>query len=186
MDYPEFIRSLDPSLSRHAAMVVACSRLLRGSGYAAFDGELPALTVHAAIAAEYAHVTAPLRRLVDRYATEICLAVSTGRPVPDWVLERLPELPATMKESGRRATAYENAILNLAEAELLEGRVGETFDGVVLESNGKGERKGTVTISDPAIEAAVESEQPLPVGQAVTVTLSQADPVARKVRFTWP
>ena len=30
---------------------------------------------HAALASEYAHVTAPLRRLGDRYAGEICLAI---------------------------------------------------------------------------------------------------------------
>ena len=39
--YPDFIRSLDPSKPHHAAMVVACTRLLRGSGYVAFNGEVP-------------------------------------------------------------------------------------------------------------------------------------------------
>ena len=39
--YPDFIRSLDPTKPQHAAMVVASTRLLRGSGYVAFDGELP-------------------------------------------------------------------------------------------------------------------------------------------------
>ena len=39
--YPDFIRSLDVSRPNHAAMVVACTRLLRGSGYVGFNGELP-------------------------------------------------------------------------------------------------------------------------------------------------
>ncbi len=50
MLYPEFIRSLDPEQPKHAAMLVACTRLLRGSGYVGFDGELPAQPQHAAIA----------------------------------------------------------------------------------------------------------------------------------------
>jgi exoribonuclease R len=68
-DYPEFVRSREPTKPNHAAMVVACTRLLRGSGYAGFNGEVPEQHQHSAIAAAYAHVTAPLRRLVDRYAS---------------------------------------------------------------------------------------------------------------------
>ena len=184
--YPKFIRSLDPSQPRHAAMVVACTRLLRGSGYVAFDGEVPEQSRHEAIAAQYALVTAPLRRLVDRYATEVCLAVCAGQEVPAWVRERLPALPDVMRESGRRASAYENAILNLAEAELLQGRVGEQFEGVVLEADDKEGLRGSVTLSDPAIEGSVESVRPLPVGERVRVTLVEADPVRRKMRFELP
>jgi hypothetical protein len=42
--------------------------LLRGAGYTVFDGAPPLQRLHAGIGAPYAHVTAPLRRLVDRYA----------------------------------------------------------------------------------------------------------------------
>ncbi len=100
--YPDFIRTLDPAQPAQAAMVVACTRLLRGSGYAAFDGEVPEQPMHAALASEYAHVTAPLRRLVDRYAGEICVALCSGSEVPQWVLDRLDDLPAIMRDSGRR------------------------------------------------------------------------------------
>lgn len=183
MGYPEFIRSLDPAKASHSAMVVASTRLLRGSGYVAFDGELPEQPLHAAMAAEYAHVTAPLRRLVDRYATEVCLAVCAGEEVPAWVRERLPSLPEAMRESGRRANGYENAILNLAEAELLEHRVGERFSAVVVEADEKNPTRGTVTVADPAVEATVESDAPLPVGSDVTVELVLADVAARRVKF---
>src|SRR3546814_4519447 len=50
LEYPDFIRSLDPALPTHAAMVVACTRLLRGSGYVGFNDELPAQPNHSAIA----------------------------------------------------------------------------------------------------------------------------------------
>ena len=80
--YPDFIRALDPTIPAHAAMVVACTRLLRGSGYVGFNGEVPAQPQHAALVSEYAHVTAPLRRLGDRYAGEICVALCAGTEVP--------------------------------------------------------------------------------------------------------
>jgi exoribonuclease R len=181
--YPDFIRSLDPSDPAHAAMVVASTRLLRGSGYVGFDGELPDQAQHSALASEYAHVTAPLRRLVDRYALEICVALCSGEEVPGWVLEKLHVLPETMSESGRLARQYENAVLNLVEAEVLASRVGEEFAGVVVEVDDEDDSRGEVTIADPAVEAKVVGSGPLPVGSAVRVTLAVADPVERKVEF---
>jgi exoribonuclease R len=186
MDYPELVRSLDPTRPNHAAMVVACTRLLRGSGYVGFDGEVPEPHVHSAIAGAYAHVTAPLRRLVDRYALEICVSICSGEPVPQWVLDKLGELPRTMQESGRRANQYENAVLDLVEAAALAPRVGEAFDAVVVEVDEKDERHGDLTVQEPAIGARVSSERPLPLGEPVKATLSVADPALRKVEFTLP
>jgi exoribonuclease R len=183
MDYPEFVRSLEPTKPNHAAMVVACTRLLRGSGYAGFSGEVPEQHLHSAIAAAYAHVTAPLRRLIDRYALEICVAICAGEPVPQWVLDRLEELPTTMQESGRRANQYENAVLDLVESAALAPRVGESFDAVVVEVDDKDARRGELTVQEPAIEARVSSPSPLPLGEQVKVTLSVADPATRKVEF---
>ncbi len=183
MVYPEFIRSLDGTKPEHAAMVVACTRLLRGSGYAGFDGAVPDQPLHAAVAAPYAHVTAPLRRLIDRYALEICVSICAGVEVPGWVREKLDVLPGAMQESGQRANQYENAVLDLVEAHALASRVGESFDAVVVEVDGKEPTRGEVTIQEPAIEARVESDRPLPLGEAVKVTLAVADPATRKVQF---
>ena len=183
MDYPELIRSLDPTKPSHAAMVVACTRLLRGSGYVGFHGEVPEQPRHAALAAEYAHCTAPLRRLVDRYAGEICVALSAGTDVPAWVLEKLDEVPDTMRESGRRAHQYENAVLDLVEAAALQARVGETFTAVVVEVDEKDDTRGDITVQEPAVEAAVTGAQALPLGEEVEVTLATADPGTRKVEF---
>ncbi len=183
--YPDFIRSLDPSQPRHAAMVVACTRLLRGSGYAAFDGALPEQTRHSALAAEYAHVTAPLRRLGDRYTGEVCLAICAGTEVPDWVRQRLPDLPKTLRESGTRSGRYQRAVVDLVEAGVLHHRVGETFDAVVIDvaENGGG-RRGVVTLQEDGVEAPVVSADPLPLGDAVSVRLTTADVERRKVEFT--
>ncbi|HYH34413.1 MAG TPA: RNB domain-containing ribonuclease [Nocardioides sp.] len=182
--YPDFIRSLDPDDPRHAAMVVACTRLLRGAGYVAFDGEVPAEPQHAALASEYAHVTAPLRRLGDRFAGEVCLALCAGEEVPDWVTATLPELPATLQASGQRANRYQGAVLDLVEAELLQHRVGQSFAAVVVERDEEHRNRGVVTVRDPAVEASVTGRAELPLGEDVTVTLTTADPATRTVRFT--
>lgn len=182
--YPEFIRSLDPSKPNHAAMVTACTRLLRGSGYVAFDGDLPPDPQHSALASEYAHVTAPLRRLGDRYAGEICLALCAGTAVPGWVLDQLPRLPEILQRSAARAHQYENAILDLVEAGILQGRVGESFPAVVVDVDDKDDTRGDITILVPAVEGRVRGSAPLPLGTDVNVRLVLADLDTRKVEFT--
>ncbi|MCB0908759.1 MAG: RNB domain-containing ribonuclease [Nocardioidaceae bacterium] len=181
--YPDFIRSLDPRLPAHAAMVVACTRLLRGSGYVAFNGEVPAHPEHSALSSEYAHVTAPLRRLVDRFTGEVCVALCAGEDVPAWVIETLPTLPDIMRESSRKASSYERAIVDLVEAGVLQHRVGETFDAAVVEVDEPDDHKGDITIQEPAIEARLRADGPLPLGSDVRVRLVSADLAARRVEF---
>jgi exoribonuclease R len=183
LDYPGFIRSLDPSSDVHVAMLTACTSVLRGAGYAAFNGTLPEQSMHSALAAQYAHATAPLRRLVDRYSGEICVALCAKQPVPAWVLAALPDLPATMQASGHRAGRYESAVLNLAEAVVLAPRVGEVFPGAIVEVARDDPRKGTVIVREPAIEASVSGSAALPLGADVRVSLVEADPVRRVTRF---
>ena len=182
--YPDFIRSLDPARPNHAAMVVASTRLLRGASYVGFNGELPAQPEQAALASTYAHVTAPLRRLGDRYAGEICLSLCAGVDVPQWVLDKLGELPTTLRESGHRANQYQNAIVNLVEAAVLAPRIGDAFEGVVVEYDEKADTKGVITLREPAIEAPVVGSAPLPLGQDVKVTLTKADVATRTVEFS--
>ncbi|WP_426687628.1 RNB domain-containing ribonuclease [Rhodanobacter ginsengiterrae] len=181
--YADFIRSLDPSKDSHVAMLTACTTVLRGAGYAAFNGDLPAQPEQWALAAEYTHATAPLRRLVDRYTGEVCLALCAKQPVPDWVLAALPGLPATMQASGHRASQYERAVLDLAEAAALATRVGETFDGAIVEVAANASTKGVVIVRDPAIEASVSGTAQLPLGADVRVKLVEADPSRRVTRF---
>jgi len=181
--YPDFIRELDSRKPAEAAMITACARLLRGSGYVAFDGEMPADPVHAALASEYAHVTAPLRRLGDRYAGEICVALCAGTDVPSWVLAALPVIPDVMKDAGRRAAQYEAMVLDLVEAGILHQRVGETFEGVVTDVDQKDDTRGRITIQDPAVEARVTSSAALPLGTEAEVRLTQADVDSRSVVF---
>ena len=181
--YPDFIRSLDPSKANHAAMVIACTQLLRGSGYVGFNGEMPAQPEHSALASEYAHVTAPLRRLVDRYALEVCASLCAETEVPSWVLAKLDQLPKTMQESGRRASQYEGSLVALVEAAVLHKHVGQTFAGVVVALDEKDATKGDVVIQEPAVEAGVTGKNDLPLGTDVQVRLVEADIATRSVRF---
>jgi exoribonuclease R len=181
--YPDFIRSLDPSKANHAAMVIACTQLLRGSGYVGFNGEMPAQPEHSALASEYAHVTAPLRRLVDRYALEVCASLCAETEVPSWVLAKLDQLPKTMQESGRRASQYEGSLVALVEAAVLHKHVGQTFAGVVVALDEKDATKGDVVIQEPAVEAGVTGKNDLPLGTDVQVRLVEADVATRSVRF---
>ena len=180
-DYPEFVRSLDPAIPAHAAMLNACTELFRGAGYTAFDGELPANTRHAALATDYAHVTAPLRRLVDRFAGEVCLALSGRQDVPDWARSALPALPELMAGAESRSKKYERAVIDLVEVSLLHGRVGGEFDGTVIDVESDGKR-GVVMIADPAVQARVRGTD-LPLGTEVRLRLESADWSTGRVEF---
>jgi VacB/RNase II family 3'-5' exoribonuclease len=176
--YAEVIRGLDPAEPRHAAFLEDATMLLRGAGYTAFDGGVPEHATHAAVAAEYAHTTAPLRRLVDRYVSEICLALCAGAEVPPWARKALPALPEVMAESDRRAATLERECLELMEAVVLRDSVGELFDAVVVEVRNGG---GTVQLAEPAVRAAFDGA--LPLAERVRVRLVEADVARRSVRF---
>ena len=180
----EFVRGLDGGDPKQAAMLVSSTRLLRGSGYVGFDGEVPELHTQAALASAYAHVTAPLRRLIDRYAGEICVAICANQPVPGWVRDAIGRLPEEMRAADHRSSTYEKAIVDLVEAGILAPQVGEQFDGVIVDVSGKEPTHGSVTIQAPAVEASVSGTAALPLGQAVKVTLVTADVSTRKVAFS--
>ncbi len=192
--YSRLVPTLESRIPEHAAFLNEAVTLFRGAGYVAFgmpgpDGGVvppPESTRHAAIAADYAHVTAPLRRLVDRYATEVCLAVHAGTPVPAWVLEAMPGLPAVMAETGRRTSSFERECVDIVEASLLADRLGEEFDGVVVDIDDpdKEVQRGLVVLRDPAVRARVVGSR-LPLGDEVRVKLAEADVSERRVTFTF-
>lgn len=176
--YAELVHGLDPANPRHAALLEEATSLLRGAGYTSFDGGIPEHATHAAVAAEYAHATAPLRRLVDRYVGAVCLALCAGEQVPGWARTALARLPEEMAAADRRANALESECVSLMEAAVLRGREGQEFDAVVLESN---ERQATVQLADPAVRAVCDGATT--PGKAVRVRLVVADVSARSVRF---
>ena len=176
--YGELLRSLDRRNPRHLALIHEATALFRGAAYTPFDGGVPELTLHGAVAAPYAHVTAPLRRLVDRFGLVICDSICRGQPVPDWVRQALPTLPEIMSASEHLAHAMERACTDAVEAAAMQHRVGEVFHGMVVDLSAGG---GLVQLSEPAILAPVEGASA--AGVEVVVELIEADVAKRSVRF---
>ena len=152
--YGNWVSTLDPTVPAHVALMTQATHGLRGAGYQAFDGTVPEQSEHAAIAANYTHVTAPLRRLVDRFTSEIAVALSASRRPPGWVIEALPELPKIMQRARSRETSYERALVDFSEALILAGRVGETFEAVVVDVDGP---EATIQLTEPAVVASINA-----------------------------
>lgn len=200
IEWPEAVslgRMLDglaPADPHAMAMMSYARSALRGSDYRALPvpggvgvGEAPTELVHAGVGSVYAHVTAPLRRLADRFATEVCLAVVRGAAVPEWVGARLPGLGAVMGESSVRAGRVARECVAIAEAVVLEGHVGSTFDAVVLRpARGEGEkrREAEIFVERPAVIDRCAGDPP--EGDPVRVRLESVSREERRVRFVWP
>ena len=177
--WSDVVRSLDRSKPGDAAFLIQAAHALRGSGYALVDKDAAAPPIHAGIGSVYAHVTAPLRRLADRFANEIVLAHCAGATPPGWAVARLPELVKTMEESTGRAARIEHAVLDAVECAVLAGHIGERFDAIVIDEHDHGV---VVQIPEPAVVAPLAAERPL--GSRVAVVLDAVDPVARHVALT--
>lgn len=183
MAYGAFLRSLDPADGDQLALLYAAASLFRGAGYTVFDGTPPPEDARqqAAIGAPYAHVTAPLRRLVDRFGLICCEAHVRGAAVPDWARAALPALPETMRLSDRRAGALGRACVDVVEAALLAPQVGELFTATVVDLD---ERRGggLVQLTAPPVLAHCDGNG-LPLGEEIQVRLAEADVTKRVVRF---
>lgn len=182
--YGDYLRELDRDNPASLAVLQAATSLFRGAGYVAFDGAAgkpaPTDTVQSAIAAPYAHTTAPLRRLVDRWSLVICAALNAGEPVPDWARESLAELPAAMAASSRRASELNSASINRVEAALLSDSIGQRFEATVLSLRGDSAR---VQLSDPAVTAECHAPRHPSPGTRISVLLISADIASGSVRF---
>ena len=177
--YPAFVRSLDPTTPTGAALLVQSARTLRGAGYVGFaGGAVPDEHRHAAVAAPYAHVTAPLRRLCDRAANEVVLALVEGRAIPDWAAAEVMLLPEAMAEATRREGAYARAALDLVEALVLRSSVGHHFAAVVVDVD---DDRAQVQLREPAVVARARHDGGCEPGAEVDVVVQGADPVARRL-----
>jgi len=168
--YADVLASLNVGSPKAAAFLTQATRLFRGAAWEPFDVPtmpVPEQQAHGALARPYAHVTAPLRRLVDRYGTEVCLAHCAGEPVPQWVHDALPGLADAITADVRVGSAVDRECVDVVEAAVLAPHVGETFEAVGLDDR-------TVQIADPAVVARCTGE--VKVGRRQQVRLvSTAD-----------
>lgn len=192
--YGEFLRSLDVTEPRQLAIMHAATSLFRGAGYTAFDGELPQEQTQAAIAAPYAHTTAPLRRLVDRFSLVVCEHLVRDAEVPSEIRRALPLLPELMQSSNQVAGTAERAAIDTVEAALLSDRIGEKFEAITLngttaEQAAKARENGDapggrLQILEPAVNARFLGRAE--AGERVQAELVEADIEKRTVLFRIP
>ncbi len=179
MSYPEVVRKLDAHDPVHAAFLTQAAHVLRGAGYVAWrrgDGDPP---MHSAVASTYAHVTAPLRRLVDRFGNELVVAQFEGRDAPAWVLDALDEQPSLMAAADRHAHEVERAVVDRVEQLLLSTRVGETFAATVVDRH---KADAVIQLQDPPVVATMHGS-PAELGRELHVVLTAADPDAGTLEF---
>ncbi|MDO5634836.1 MAG: RNB domain-containing ribonuclease [Micrococcus sp.] len=178
LDYGGFLRTLDPALAHDLAILHAATSLFRGADYTVFDDRaedqslrgIPEDPEQSALAAPYAHATAPLRRLVDRFVLMVCHALVTGQDVPGPVRAVLPELPELMRASGQRASRADRGAVDLVEAAVLSRHVGHVLPGTVVRTRGE---SAEVQLQEPPALVRVEAE--LELGAAVRVRIEEAD-----------
>ena len=175
----EVLASLDPATPVAMALMTHATRLLRGAGYAAFDGEPPEETGHAGIGGPYAHVTAPLRRLVDRFTTEVCLAICAGDEVPAWARESLPTIAESMRASGRTAAAADRDAIDAVEAWTMADRRDDTFEAIVLRAE---DDSAEIMILQPPVEADCTGSG-LVEGATISVRVAHVDVAEGHVEY---
>ena len=183
MDWPtamtltQFSQRLDPKLPKEAAFMLAVRRAGEGAGYQPYrPGTVP---WHAAMAATYAHATAPLRRLADRFVLRAALAIANGRPVPEAVATAFPGLPAVMARADARAGQIDRAVKDLAEAAMLAGHEGQVYPAVVTDI---GENGARFQLCDQAVVARTRVPGATP-GDRIAVRLVAADTTSRQLAF---
>jgi exoribonuclease R len=157
--------------------MLAVRRAGNGASYQPYHaGQTP---WHAAMAATYAHSTAPLRRLADRYVVRAALAVANAQPVPEAVTAAFQRLPVTMAKAEARENQISRAVIDLAEAAFLSGREGELFTAVVTDTGESGAR---IQLCDVPVVARAPAPGVAP-GDKIKVRLLSADTDRRTVQF---
>jgi len=181
LDYAQFIRTVQPDTPSTNAFLLKAARSFRGAGYVAMDSSQPEHPEHGAIASIYAHVTAPLRRLVDRFGNEILLALHAGEQPPAWAVEALDELPSLMGRAKSKDSALERSMVDFAEAMVLAPHLDEVFKAFVVDVDEQKER-ATLQLCEPAVVVRMKPKG-FELAEEVELRLEAVDPVARTVDF---
>ncbi|MBV8908881.1 MAG: RNB domain-containing ribonuclease, partial [Sphingomonas sp.] len=88
-------------------------------------------------------------------------------------------LPAAMARAEDKSGQIDRAVLDLAEAVMLDGREGTAFNAVVTDIDERGAR---IQLCDPAVIARVDGAGLSP-GDDITVKLASVDVTNRQVKF---
>jgi exoribonuclease R len=183
LPYPAFIHSLEASAPRLPILLWQARHLMRGAGYEAFDGAPPPHPEHAALAMVYAHATAPLRRLADRYVLDLLVELQGAKRPPPEEVATLAALPPVMNGADRRAATLERKVVDSAEAWELRGRAGEVFPALVLDQGGRWLEAQLVDVPVRARVPIAATAPPAALGARVRLRLLSVDLAAAECRF---
>jgi exoribonuclease R len=180
--YAAFMQGLRPDQPRIDVLVRQAQRVMRGADYVAFDGAPPAQPLHGALAFAYAHVTAPLRRLADRYVLDLLVTLAAGSRPTEAEVATLRALAPVMHAAGRRERSLERQVVDVAEAWSLRERVGGLLAGVVVDLQ-RGEAE--VQLEEPPVRAvvAVPADRIPPLGSRITMRLAALDVETGHIRL---
>jgi exoribonuclease R len=173
----EFERTLESSNAGDAAFQAAVRRAGPKASYAPYQDQV--VPWHSAMAATYAHATAPLRRLADRYVIEATVQIANGKSVSAELDAIFQRLPAVMDKAEEKAGQIDRAVLDLAEAVVLHGREGSQFNAVVTDIDERGAR---IQLSEPAVTARLNANGMMP-GDLISIKLTTVDIPQRRIVF---
>jgi exoribonuclease-2 len=146
---------------------------LMGSGEYALDVPGAAHVGHFGLAVrDYTHSTAPNRRFPDVITQRMLKAALAGGP-PPYSLSELGDLALHCTRQEDDATKVERQIRKSAAALLLEGRIGERFQGIVT---GASEKGTWVRLLTPPVEGKLQRGwEGMDVGDRLQVRLLSTD-----------
>jgi exoribonuclease-2 len=146
---------------------------LLGRGEYTVEAPAQRSTEHFGLAVkDYTHSTAPNRRFPDLVTQRLVKAALAGTPAP-YGLDQLMVLARHCTVQEDAASKVERQVRKSAAALLLQGHIGETFEGIVTGAADKGT---WVRVFQPPVEGRlVRGFEGLDVGDRVAVKLDHTD-----------
>ena len=105
------------------------------------------------IAAPYAHATAPLRRLADRYVLDLVCELEAGAASQS-TADALDRLAEVMERAETKAAHVDRAAIDLVETVVLRDRVGEEFAATVIDAT---DDRARIQLADPPVRGSVRA-----------------------------
>jgi VacB/RNase II family 3'-5' exoribonuclease len=130
---------------------------------------------------EYTHSTAPNRRFPDLVVQRLAKSVLNGTEAP-YTEAELHTIAQHCTKQEDAAKKVERTMRKTAAAELMQDRIGETFQAIVT---GASEKGTYVRLTRPAVEGRVmQGAEGLDVGARVQVRLARVDTERGHIDFT--
>ncbi|MFZ2385422.1 MAG: RNB domain-containing ribonuclease [Candidatus Omnitrophota bacterium] len=172
------IKASDPD--KFPDLSLAIVKLLGPGEYVMLDHSSDPVGHFGLAVMDYTHGTAPNRRYVDVLIQRLVKAVVGKRPCP-YDRDKLADFAVRCTVRDKAAKKVERFMRKAAAAVFLEGKVGESFEGIVT---GASEKGTYVRILTPPVEGRImRGEKGLAVGEKVRVRLAGMNPYKGQIDF---